>query len=198
MTSKRAENPWQFFPKQHPLLQGGAELRSSFSEEDIRKIVKGVAEKINQDLRGEEVVVLGVLKGCLLFLADIIRHFDFRCEAEFIRLASYHGTESSGHVQVIKDIEKDLEGKHVLVLEEIVDTGRTLHWLKNRLGQCSVKSVRIACLFDKKSQRVVELEPDYVGEIVPDYFLLGYGLDLDEYGRNLGHVVSLIQDSPST
>lgn len=183
-------------PLDHPLLNKQTTFAVSFEASQIENIVDEMAAKLN-DHYGQEkepVLIIGVLKGCFLFMADLMRKLEFPFEFEFIRVASYHGdVESSGKVNVIKNLPNEISEKNILVLEEIVDSGRTLDWLKGEFASLGCQSFKIACLFDKISKRVVPLEADFVGRTVEDFFLLGYGLDLDEYVRNLDHVVELRQ-----
>jgi len=158
-----------------------------YGADAIRKMVEAIAQKVRSEYpAGEEIVCVGVLKGAWVFHADLVRALNRDVRVDFIRATSYgHGTESSGVVRILKDIETDIRDKHVLVVEEIIDSGRTLKFIKERLMQSGPKSVKIAALLDKKERREVECEADFVGTVVPNHFVVGYGLDWGEKFRNL-------------
>ncbi len=158
-----------------------------YSKEDIQKMVIEMAQKIEASYGpDEQIVCVGVLKGAWIFHADLVRALSRDVQVDFIRAASYgHGTQTSGVVRILKDIETDISGKHVLLIEEIVDSGRTLSFIKERLKQSNPKSVKIAALLDKKERREVPCDPDFVGSVVPNHFVVGYGLDWGEKYRNL-------------
>lgn len=159
---------------------------------EIDAAVQSLAEKINADYAGKSVVLVGVLKGAILFMADLMRHLTIDVEAEFVRLSSYgKARTSSGTVTILKDIQADIRGKHVLIVEEIIDSGRTLKFLYERLLASGPASVEIVTLLDKASKRVVEVPVKYVGRPIDDQFLIGYGLDLEEYCRNLPEIFYL-------
>lgn len=140
----------------------------------------------------EQVLVVVTLRGAMFFAADLLRQFRFPVTIDFVRLTSYgSGTKSSGNVRVLKDIETSPEGRHVLVLDEIVDSGRTLQFLGNRFREQNPKSLRIAALLDKPSRREVTVAVDYLGTTVEDKFLVGYGLDYGEKYRNLKDILYL-------
>lgn len=160
-----------------------------FSSVEIEKIVEEVAARLNKDYENQKVVLVCVLKGAYVFAADLIRKLDFDCEIEFVRTSSYgKGRSSTGTVTLIKDISVDIRDKHVLLVEEIIDSGRTLKFLYNRLKSSSPASVEIVTLLDKKFKRVVEVPVKYAGKEVDDQFLVGYGLDLEEKSRNLADI----------
>lgn len=159
---------------------------------EIDAAVQSLAEKINADYAGKPVVLVGVLKGAILFMADLMRQLTIDVEAEFVRLSSYgKARTSSGTVTILKDIQADIRGKHVLIVEEIIDSGRTLKFLYERLLASGPASVEIVTLLDKASKRVVEVPVKYVGRPIDDQFLIGYGLDLEEYCRNLPEIFYL-------
>lgn len=160
-----------------------------YSREEIRKRVEELARQINADYRGKEPVIIGILKGAFVFMADLIRHLEIPCTVDFIRLASYGaGSISSGEIKVTKDIETDVQGKDVLVVEDIIDTGLTLRYLVDRLKERGPSSVRVCALIDKRLRRRVEFEADYVGFTMDDGFVIGYGLDFNEQARYLPDV----------
>src|SRR3954463_4549160 len=159
---------------------------------EIDAAVQSIANRINADYEGKQVVLVGVLKGALIFMADLVRHLKIDHEVEFVRLSSYgKARTSSGTVTILKDISADIRGKHVLIVEEIIDSGRTLRFLYDRLKASGPASVEIVTLLDKASKRVIETPVKYVGRKIDDQFLVGYGLDLEEKCRNLGDIYYL-------
>ncbi|NBU20093.1 hypoxanthine phosphoribosyltransferase [bacterium] len=162
------------------------------SRHEIEAATQAIATQINQDYQGQEVVLVGVLKGAILFMADLIRHLKVPTEVEFVRLSSYgKARTSSGTVTILKDIQADIRDKHVLIIEEIIDSGRTLKFLFERLKAAGPKSVEIVTLLDKSSKRVVDVPVKYIGRTIDDQFLVGYGLDLEERCRNLPDIYYL-------
>lgn len=158
----------------------------------LQKRIRELGAQITKDLEGEEVVVIGVLKGCVIFLSDIFRQLDMKCDLDFMVCSSYeNATESSGNVKIIKDINVDVKNKVVLVVEDIIDSGRTMHNLKEifKVRQC--KDFKICTLLDKKERRAVEIEADYVGFDIPNKFVVGYGLDYAGKYRNIPEVCVL-------
>ncbi|HOJ79437.1 MAG TPA: hypoxanthine phosphoribosyltransferase [Clostridiales bacterium] len=163
--------------------------------EKIREMVKRLGKRISEDYEGEELVLVGVLKGGFIFLADLMREITIPVDMDFIAVSSYGAsTKSSGVVRIIKDIDFDIAGKHVLIVEDLVDTGLTLRHLKDLFNTRSPKSVKICTAFDKPSRRKVEIEVEYNGIEVPDKFIVGYGLDYAGKYRNLPDVCTLRQD----
>lgn len=161
------------------------------SEEEIKKRVQELGEAISQDYKGEELVLVCVLKGAVVFYTDLIRAIgnDVDVSLDFISCSSYgNGTVSSGEVRIMKDLDRSVEGKHVLVVEDIVDTGTTLHYLLDNLKARQAKSVKLATLLNKPERRKVEVHVDYNGFTVPDYFVIGYGLDYAERYRHLPYI----------
>ncbi|WP_038113932.1 hypoxanthine phosphoribosyltransferase [Veillonella montpellierensis] len=161
------------------------------SEEEIKKRVQELGEAISQDYKGEELVLVCVLKGAVVFYTDLIRAIgnDVDVSLDFISCSSYgNGTVSSGEVRIMKDLDRSVEGKHVLVVEDIVDTGTTLHYLLDNLKARQAKSVKLATLLNKPERRKVEVHVDYNGFTVPDYFVIGYGLDYAERYRQLPYI----------
>lgn len=161
------------------------------SEEEIKKRVQELGEAISQDYKGEELVLVCVLKGAVVFYTDLIRAIgnDVDVSLDFISCSSYgNGTVSSGEVRIMKDLDRSVEGKHVLVVEDIVDTGTTLHYLLDNLKARQAKSVKLATLLNKPERRKVDVHVDYNGFTVPDYFVIGYGLDYAERYRHLPYI----------
>lgn len=159
---------------------------------EIEAAVQSLANRINSDYEGQKIVLVGVLKGAFLFMADLIRHLKVEHELEFVRLSSYgKARTSSGTVTILKDIHADIRGKHILIVEEIIDSGRTLKFLFERLKTSGPASVEIVTLLDKSAKRVVDVPVKYVGRQIDDQFLVGYGLDLEEKCRNLPDIYYL-------
>ena len=156
------------------------------SKEEISKRVKELGAQITKDFEGEEIVVIGVLKGSVLFMADLIREIDLPMDIDFIVASSYaNSTETSGNVKIIKDINIDVENKVVIIVEDIIDTGLTMHNLKEIFKIRKCKEFKICTLLDKKERRKIEIDADYIGFDVPNYFVVGYGLDYNGKYRNL-------------
>lgn len=162
------------------------ELIERISRKELEDRLEELASRINQDYRGDELVLVGILKGAFVFMADLIRRLSMPAEVDFIRLASYgSNAESSGAIRLTKDIELDIRDRHVLIVEDIVDTGLTMSWLLKHLESMGPCSVRVCTLIDKHERREVNLEPDYVGIHMEKGFVVGYGLDFSERHRNL-------------
>ena len=167
-------------------------LKCLISREEIDTAVKRLAAEIRQDYRGKNPLVIGVLKGSFVFLADLVRAFDFAHEIEFVRLSSYgSGRTTTGQITMIHDLHVSIEGRHVLVVEDIVDTGNSIEFLMNYLSEKNPASLKLCALTDKPSRRQVDVKIDYRGFIVPNLFLVGYGLDFDEKYRNLPDICTL-------
>ena len=160
------------------------------SEEEIKGIVSRVAKEINRDYADKKLVLVCVLKGSVMFTADLAKELDVVCEMEFLRASSYgNATESSGQIKMLLDFDRsDLDQCDFLIIEDIIDSGNTLKQLVNHLKAKGAKSVKTCTLLDKPSRRKVDLNPDYVGKVIPDEFVFGYGLDLFEKYRDLPYV----------
>jgi len=159
------------------------------SSEEIAFLVKGLADRISKDYKGRDLVLVCILKGAFMFLSDLVRHLDIPVQIDFVRLASYgSGTKTSGTIEITKDIETSIEGKEVLIIEDIIDSGRTLRFLRDRLSLSKPLSVKVCALLDKKARREVEIEADYLGKEVNDVFVVGYGIDFNEAYRNLPEI----------
>lgn len=155
-------------------------------EEQIQRRVVELGERITSDFAGEEILIIAVLKGAVLFLADLIRHIDLPLAVDFLAVSSYGaGTESSGVVRILKDLDAPIEGRHVLIVEDIVDSGRTLDYLLRMLRQRRPATLHVCTLLDKRERREIDVPIDYVGFEVPDAFVVGYGLDFAEFYRQL-------------
>lgn len=159
------------------------------SEERIKEIVDGLGKQISEDYKGKNLVLVSVLKGSVVFMADLMRAISIPCSIDFMVVSSYgSGTESSGIVKIIKDLDMDLRGVDLLIVEDILDTGRTLSSLINILKMRNPNSVKICTFLDKPERRLADISAEYVGACVPDEFVIGYGLDYDETYRNLPYV----------
>lgn len=160
------------------------------SEEQLKAKVAELGAQISRDYAGKNLVLVSILKGSVVFMADLMRAVSIPCNIDFMVVSSYGGsnTTTSGLVKIIKDLDGDLSGKDVLIVEDILDTGMTLHYLKQLLQDRNPNSIRIATLLDKPERRRAAVRADYVGYQVPDEFVVGYGLDYDEKYRNLPYV----------
>ena len=163
--------------------------RVLISEEEIRREIKKAGEYINSVYDGSPILLVSILKGAFVFMADLCREVTVPCEIAFMAAKSYfEGTESSGHVEITMDLKHDISNYHVIIVEDIIDTGRTLNEIKKILGVRNPLSLRIMTLLDKPDRRVVELKADYSLFTIPDYFVIGYGLDYGEFYRNLPYI----------
>jgi len=163
-----------------------------FSEEVIRKRVKEMAEELTKAYEGKSLIIIGVLKGCFMFLADLARHIDLECEIRFLTASSYgFSSVSSGKVNIDKDIDFDVQGKDVLILEDILDSGITLTALRAFVAKHKPASLKVCTLLDKPERRQLPITADYTGFECPNEFVVGYGLDYAERYRNLPYVASL-------
>ena len=160
-----------------------------YSRQEIAAQVARIGEEISRDYQGREVLMVGVLKGSFLFFADLVRAIQIPTVVDFVRLASYGSeTKSSGIVEMRKDLEMPIEGRDVIIVEDIVDSGLTLESLYHRLMLRNPRTLRICTLIDKRCRREVDIRPDYVGITMDDGFIIGYGLDFDERYRNLADI----------
>lgn len=164
-------------------------LKVMYEEEELQKRIKEVAEQIDKDYEGtDEIVIISVLKGAIFFTVDLVKKMKTPITLEVMQVSSYTGTESTGNIIVKKDLDNSIKGKHVLIVEDIIDSGRTLKYLKEYLQTKNPKSVKIAVLMDKKERRIVDIDVDYTGFVIPNKFIVGYGFDYDEKGRNIPYV----------
>ena len=162
------------------------------SEHDLNRRVKELADEISRDYQGEEVTLICILSGASIFFADLVRELRLDVKFEFMSVSSYgSGTVSSGEVKILKDVNHPIAGKNVIIVEDIIDSGCTLSYLKRVLTQRDPKSIRVCTVLDKPSRRKVEFKGDYVGFEIPDEFVIGYGLDYDGRYRNLKDVCVL-------
>ena len=167
-------------------------LEVLFSEETIRARIKELGAEITRDYAGLNPLLIGVLKGACFFLSDLLRNIDTRLSIEFMAISSYgSSTRTSGEVRIMKDLDVPIEGRHILVVEDIVDTGLTLSYLMANLASRGAASVKLAALLDKAERRERPVEIDYLGFQIPDHFVVGYGLDFAERYRNLPFIAVL-------
>ena len=163
--------------------------RVLFSEEELDRRVSEIAAEINRDYAGKEPMLISVLRGSFVFMADLIRKIEVPCTVDFMSVSSYgRGTTSSGQVQITKDLSDDIEGKDIIVVEDILDSGNTLSYLLQLLQARKPASMKLCTLLDKPDRRVKEVHVDYTGFTIPDEFVVGYGLDYDEKYRNLPYI----------
>ena len=165
-------------------------LNVLINEEKLQKRVKEIAKQIEKEYEGKEIILICILKGSIFFTVDLARNINGNVKLQFVRVSSYGaGTESSGKIDLKLDIDEgSIENKDVIIVEDIIDSGRTLKYLKEYLGIKRPNSIKICTLLDKKERRVCDVEVDYVGFDIPDEFVVGYGLDANEQYRNLPYV----------
>ena len=168
--------------------------RIIISEEEIRAEIKKAGEYINSLYDGSPILLVSILKGAFVFMADLCREVTGPCEIAFMAAKSYfEGTQSSGYVEITMDLKHDISNYHVVIIEDIIDTGRTLNEIKKILGVRGPLSLNIITLLDKPDRRVVELKADYSLFTIPDYFVIGYGLDYGEFYRNLPYIAEFAE-----
>ena len=160
-----------------------------FSPEEIGEKVRELGERISRDYAGKDLLVVGILKGAAIFMSDLVRAINIPLNIDFMAVSSYgKSTESSGAVRILKDLDTSIEGRNILIVEDIIDTGLTLKYLTENLTARNPESVRICTFLNKPERRKVEIEADYNGFTIPDEFVVGYGLDFAEKYRNLPYV----------
>jgi len=155
-------------------------------EKQIQDRIDELGARISADYAGKEPLFVGVLKGCFMFMADLVRACEVNCTVDFMVVSSYGaGTSSTGAVKIVKDLSEDIEGRDVIIVEDILDSGNTLSYLKRYLSGRNPASIRIVTLLDKPDRRTADVKADYIGFTIPDAFVVGYGLDYDQRYRNL-------------
>lgn len=166
--------------------------RILISQEEIEQRVQELGAQITADYQGNELLLLCILKGGIMFLADLSKHIDVPAAMDFIGISSYgNQTQSSGVVRITKDLEQSIEGKHVLIIEDIIDSGLTLSYLINNLSSRKPASIKICTLLNKEENRQVDINVDYTGFNIPNQFVVGYGLDFQELYRNIPYIFVL-------
>lgn len=162
------------------------------SSEQIEQKVKEIGKEITEDYKGKELMLVGILKGAAIFMVDLARSIEIPVTMDFMAVSSYgSSTKSSGVVRIIKDLDSNIEGKHILIVEDIIDTGLTLNYITDNLNKRGASSVKICTLLDKPERRKVDVPVDYRGFVIPDEFVIGYGIDYAEKYRNLPDIFSL-------
>lgn len=163
--------------------------RILFTEAELKTRVAELGAQITADYQGKKPIIISILRGSYIFMADLTRSIDLPITVDFMAVSSYGaGTTSSGQVKIVKDLSENIEGRDVIVVEDILDSGNTLSYLLEILKARHVASIKLCTLLDKPSRRVKDVHADYVGYTVPDYFVVGYGLDYAEYYRNLPYI----------
>ena len=166
-----------------PVLQ-----RVLFSQEQLAERVNELGREISADYRGKQPLFVGILRGCIMFYADLLRAVSVDCNMDFMCLSSYCGTSSTGEVRTMLDLRASIKGRHVIIVEDIVDTGLTLDYLMKNLQSRGAASIEICCLLDKPANRKAEVHPKYIGFQIENEFVIGYGLDYNELYRNLPYI----------
>lgn len=169
-------------------------FKTFIPEDEIQRRVKAVAEKINKDLDGRNPLFLAVLNGSFMFAADLMRYITIPCEISFVKLASYQGTTSTGRVKEIIGINEELQGRTVVIVEDIVDTGKTMKRMLESLGTRNPESLHICTLLVKPNKLEENLDIEYAAMKIPNDFIVGYGLDYDQQGRNLRDIYTVVED----
>lgn len=163
--------------------------RVYFTEEELKDKVHELGQELSREYAGKYPIFVSVLKGSFVFMADLMREVDIYCDVDFMTVSSYgRGTTTTGAVKIIKDLSYNIEGRHLIIIEDILDSGITLSYLKNYLNIRNPASIKICTLLDKPARRKADIMADYVGFICPDEFIVGYGLDYDEKYRNLPYI----------
>lgn len=158
------------------------------SEEELKQICKDLGERISKDYEGKNLLLVSVLKGAVVFMSDLLKEITCKCVIDFMAVSSYSGTKTTGVVKFKKDLDIDPDGMDILIVEDILDSGITLAYLKEVLKGRNANSIKVCALLDKPANRKADIKADYVGKVIPDEFVVGYGLDYDENYRNLPFV----------
>lgn len=164
------------------------EINVLINKAKLEKRIEEMAKQIQKDYEGKDIVFIGILKGSVMFMTELAKNIKQSVALDFMDVSSYDGKESTGNVRINKDIRDSIEGKDVLIVEDIIDTGRTLTYLKEYLKQKNPNSLKIATMLSKPSRRIMELDVDYIGFSIEDKFVIGYGLDYNEKYRNLPYI----------
>ncbi len=169
-------------------------FKTFISEEEIQKRVKAVADKISHDMKGRNPLLLAVLNGSFIFAADLMRYITIPCEISFVKLASYEGTVSTGKVVEVMGLNEDISGRDIIIVEDIVDTGKTMERMLNTLGTRNPGSLHICTLLLKPEKLKIPLNVEYAAMEIPNDFIVGYGLDYDQAGRYLKDIYTLVEE----
>lgn len=173
------------------IVIGSYRFEVYLSAQEIEKRIDALAETINTDYFGKKLLFISILNGSFMFTADLLKKINLPCEVSFVKVASYAGTDSSGTVKELIGLEREIAGYDVVIVEDIVDTGRTMDSICRSLKNKEAASLSICTLLDKPERREVEVQVNYIGFSIPDRFVVGYGLDLDGFGRNLPDIYQL-------
>ena len=168
-------------------------FKTFISEDEIQQRVKAVSDRINHDMEGKKPLLLAVLNGSFVFAADLMRHITIPCEISFVKLASYEGTVSTGKVVEVMGLNEDITGRDVIIVEDIVDTGKTMERMLDTLGTRNPNSLHICTLLLKPEKLKIPLNIEYAAMEIPNDFIVGYGLDYDQEGRNLRDIYTLVE-----
>jgi hypoxanthine phosphoribosyltransferase len=168
-------------------------FKVSITEKELQQAIQKIGDKINEELKGKEVIFLGILNGCFMFASDLYKCIDIPSQISFLKLASYQGTTSSGNVKRLIGINENIENKTVIILEDIIDTGNTLENIIKQLKGYEPAEIKIATLLFKPDAYTKDIHIDYVGKEIPNEFIVGYGLDYDGFGRNLRDIYTLTE-----
>lgn len=163
-------------------------IKTLLTREEVEKRIKELAKEIEKDYQRKELLVVGLLKGSVIFMSDLIKEIELPLVIDFMSVSSYSGTTSTGVINISKDTDFDVKGRDVLIVEDIIDTGLTLSHVRKLFEERGTKSLKICTLLDKPSRRTVEIKGDYTGFEIPDEFVVGYGLDYDQHHRNLPYI----------
>jgi len=155
------------------------------TEEQIKRRIKELGEEISRDYDGKDLVIVAVLRGAIVFLCDLIREISIPITLDFLSISSYSGQTQTGVVRILKDLDQSIEGRHVILVEDIIDTGLTLNYILKTLKARRPAGVRVCALLDKKARRIIDVRIDYLGFEIPDEFVVGYGMDYDQRYRSL-------------
>ncbi len=165
-----------------------SKLKVMYTEEQIQSRIKEIAQMIDNDYKGKELIVISVLKGAIFFTVDLVKKMETPVTLEMIQVSSYQGTQSTGNVIIKKGLDEDISGKDVLIVEDIIDTGYTLKYLKEYLQTLNPNSLKIAVLADKKERREIDVDIGYTGFEIENKFIVGYGFDIDQKYRNIPYI----------
>jgi hypoxanthine phosphoribosyltransferase len=163
-------------------------LNILIKEEDIRKRIKEIGREINNDYKNKNPVLIGVLKGAFVFLADLLRELEIPVEIDFLSISSYEGTKSSGVVRITQDLSLNIEDRDIILIEDIVDSGRTINYIISNLKTRGPRSIAVCTLLNKRDARIIDVPITYAGFNIPSVFVVGYGLDYDKKYRNLRYI----------
>lgn len=164
-----------------------------FSNEDIQSKIVEMGKQITKEYEGESILVVSLLKGSFIFTADLVRNIDVPVQIEFMTTSSYgDGEESTGKVNIVSDLNTNIENRHVLIVDDIMDSGLTMQVIANHLKSFNPKTVKTCVLLDKPERRKVDMTPDYCGFVIPDLFIVGYGLNYGDYYRNIPYIFSFV------